>query len=772
MKAARLPKTANEPENKSDTMLIDIETQSIPVFAWTAAARSSMPRIGPATRLPLVLAGVSHDMRDTLNANVPILTFPYDRHVATHGRLCVEKHELVNLQNSRWRVIVAPSFGGRVMSIFDKANNAELLWRPPVIRNNLIGLAGAWFVGGIEFNAFRFGHQVFGQTTVKTSRVTLSGGWEGVRLEAVDELYGCSWEVTISLHEDRVAMHVRLENHSSKPQPGYWWTNIAAPMHERTRLFFEPGPILHHGIVWQGFRQATWPTIYGSDWSNWTNHSEIFSGYLHANASRYCGYCDTNRRLAVIHAVDPCACPGKKLWSVSSRYQAGVWWDNLAEQNLMQYVEIQSGRSRTQLQTDLIMSGEAVEWTESLSAACCGGEGDYGHAWSQFHRAAENTLLDNDAVVDSADNWKTVSCEVLIEPHWRLAASEAIVRNSKAVSLEDAEKVCALGWVAGEHWLDRLQSLSAQEHVSSNVKLAMAGAMMDAGQGSQAAGVLEEIRGEHSLAGAYACCLLALNAKAASRLKEALSWINLAIEKSQQTQFYLIAHDLLLGQSDLAGMDALWRKAPPLVRKCDSARVARAHLAFLQGQWSQARGLLADPLPTVGEGEFFPWLLAKEAYLAEAFSAALSSDMDTAQAIAAGASDQMRQFGIGRDEQRGNGDVLYYRWLFARLAGHHYVADSLASHVLSTHENPGSLEAAYACRMAWALGDPTAARRLDELVAWQEGENLDVWHAAAVWKACIASVQGNGVDSWADLAAHPLFGHRAKFEVAIMGQSR
>jgi hypothetical protein len=56
------------------------------------------------------------------------------------------------IENEFLRVLVLPEIGGRIHAIHDKTNGYDLIYNQPVIKPALVGLAGSWISGGIEFN--------------------------------------------------------------------------------------------------------------------------------------------------------------------------------------------------------------------------------------------------------------------------------------------------------------------------------------------------------------------------------------------------------------------------------------------------------------------------------------------------------------------------------------------------------------------------------------------------------------------------------------------
>lgn len=58
--------------------------------------------------------------------------------------------DVVVLENEYLKVNIAPSVGGKIWSVFDKANNEEMVMNPKVHQPANIGALKAWAPGGIE----------------------------------------------------------------------------------------------------------------------------------------------------------------------------------------------------------------------------------------------------------------------------------------------------------------------------------------------------------------------------------------------------------------------------------------------------------------------------------------------------------------------------------------------------------------------------------------------------------------------------------------------
>src|SRR5690349_18171265 len=62
------------------------------------------------------------------------------------------KWRVLWLENEFLRVMILPESGGRIHAIQDKTNGYDLIYNQRVIKPALVGLAGPWISGGIEFN--------------------------------------------------------------------------------------------------------------------------------------------------------------------------------------------------------------------------------------------------------------------------------------------------------------------------------------------------------------------------------------------------------------------------------------------------------------------------------------------------------------------------------------------------------------------------------------------------------------------------------------------
>ena len=61
-------------------------------------------------------------------------------------------YKAVFLENDYLKIMILPELGGRVQRAYDKTKNYDFVYYNHVIKPALVGLAGPWISGGIEFN--------------------------------------------------------------------------------------------------------------------------------------------------------------------------------------------------------------------------------------------------------------------------------------------------------------------------------------------------------------------------------------------------------------------------------------------------------------------------------------------------------------------------------------------------------------------------------------------------------------------------------------------
>src|SRR5579863_2990500 len=79
-----------------------------------------------------------------------VYPLPFTSRVATEA--VPHAWQAAHIENEFLRVMILPEIGGRIHVGLDKTNGYDFFYRQNVIKPALVGLAGPWASGGVEFN--------------------------------------------------------------------------------------------------------------------------------------------------------------------------------------------------------------------------------------------------------------------------------------------------------------------------------------------------------------------------------------------------------------------------------------------------------------------------------------------------------------------------------------------------------------------------------------------------------------------------------------------
>jgi tetratricopeptide (TPR) repeat protein len=151
------------------------------------------------------------------------------------------KWKAVWLENEFVRVMVLPEIGGRIHRIQDKTNGYDVIYHQRVIKPALVGLAGPWISGGIEFNWPQH-HRPATFLPVDFQIQEHADGSKTVWCGDHDPMARMKGMHGVCLHPGRawVELKVRAYNRTPLPQTFLWWANAATRVHEGYQSFFPP----------------------------------------------------------------------------------------------------------------------------------------------------------------------------------------------------------------------------------------------------------------------------------------------------------------------------------------------------------------------------------------------------------------------------------------------------------------------------------------------------------------------------------------------------
>jgi tetratricopeptide (TPR) repeat protein len=168
-----------------------------------------------------------------------VYPLPFIDRIATEP--VVKAWEAIHLENPFLRLMILPEIGGRIHVGLDKTNGYDFFYRQNVIKPALVGLAGPWISGGVEFNWPQH-HRPATFMPVETEIERHEDGSVTVWCSDYDPATGMKGMHGVCLHPDRaiVELKVRLYNGTESVQTFLWWANVAAKVNEDYQSFFPP----------------------------------------------------------------------------------------------------------------------------------------------------------------------------------------------------------------------------------------------------------------------------------------------------------------------------------------------------------------------------------------------------------------------------------------------------------------------------------------------------------------------------------------------------
>ncbi|RYE75700.1 MAG: DUF5107 domain-containing protein, partial [Hyphomicrobiales bacterium] len=249
----------------------------------------------------------------------------------------------------------------------DLASGRDLVFRNPVFQPANLAALNAWFSGGIEWNGLTPGHTPFTCAPVFAGvRETPEG--PVLRIYEFDRIVEATWQVDLFLPADSATLyaHGRIVNPSDEMRLAYWWTNVAAPMSEGTRVLSPADYSIEH--IWPGnhlgrcdFPLADWDKSYPDNWENATSVFFRAPGV----PRRFIASVDKGG-YGLMQTSTP-EMQGRKFFYFGSAAGGQNWMDYLARPGEGMYLEIQSGIAATQNQRFELAAGEELEWTEAYA---------------------------------------------------------------------------------------------------------------------------------------------------------------------------------------------------------------------------------------------------------------------------------------------------------------------------------------------------------------------------------------------------------------------
>lgn len=314
-----------------------LEKQSIPTY------RVGLPEKNPVFFEKRVYQGSSGKVYP-----VPFIDKVFDRPEPVDYQAAILENEFVKL-------VMLPEIGGRIFTGEDKTrDHYDFFYRQDVIKPALVGLAGPWISGGVEFNW----PQHHRPGTFMPCDLSIEEEADGARTiwmsehDPIERLKGMHG---IRLRPDSsvIELRARLYNRTPLTRTFLWWANVAAMVHDQYQSFFPPDVhyVADHAVrAMSSFPEANNP-YYGVNYQDrpgandlsWYRNIPVPTSYMICETAHdFFGGYDHKAGAGFVHVADRHIAPGKKQWTWGN-HPFGYAWDRELTDANGPYIELMAG---------------------------------------------------------------------------------------------------------------------------------------------------------------------------------------------------------------------------------------------------------------------------------------------------------------------------------------------------------------------------------------------------------------------------------------------
>jgi len=286
--------------------------------------------------------------------------------------------DAVVLKNEHIEVTLLPELGGKIHGAKDLHNDYEFIYQNIVIKPAMVGLAGPWVSGGVEFNW----PQHHRPTTFMPLEATLKENADGSKTcimgeaEPFNRMRG---QVAISVYPDSsvVEATATVYNRTDRPLPFMWWNNLAVRVDKQYKACFPPDvewgndhdrrAVISFPVM-KGVYHTARPFDYGDGTDvTWYSNVKLPTSVMVSKGQSdmdFLGGYDYGRNAGTVTVSDHHYAPGKKIWTWGDGAFGHAWCANLTD-NGDRYIELMTG-TYTDNQPDFtwIMPGECRKFTQ------------------------------------------------------------------------------------------------------------------------------------------------------------------------------------------------------------------------------------------------------------------------------------------------------------------------------------------------------------------------------------------------------------------------
>ncbi len=255
------------------------------------------------------------------------------------------------LENEYLKIMILPELGGRVQRAYDKVAGRDFIYYNRVIKPALVGLAGPWISGGIEFNW----PQHHRPSTFMPVDCTIEENEDGsvtVWCSEREQMFHQKGMAGFTLHPGCAYLEIKgvLYNPTETPQTFLWWANPAVKVNDEYQSVFPPdvNAVFDHGKRAVSTFPIATGVYYKMDYSagvDISNYKNIYvpTSYMVAKSVfDFEGGYENDTKTGMLHVADHHFSPGKKQWTWGNGDFGRAWDRNLTDED-GPYIELMAG---------------------------------------------------------------------------------------------------------------------------------------------------------------------------------------------------------------------------------------------------------------------------------------------------------------------------------------------------------------------------------------------------------------------------------------------
>ena len=279
------------------------------------------------------------------------VVYPYPVIESISNEKTDHEYEAVYLENEYLKIMILPQLGGRVQRAYDKIARRDFIYYNRVIKPALVGLAGPWISGGIEFNW----PQHHRPSTFLPADCTIEENADGsvtVWCSEREQMFHQKGMAGFTLRPGCAYLEIKgvVYNPTETPQTFLWWANPAVKVNDRYQSVFPPdvNAVFDHGKRAVSTFPIATGVYYKMDYSagvDISNYKNIFvpTSYMVAKSDfDFEGGYENDTHAGMLHVADHRFSPGKKQWTWGNGDFGRAWDRNLTDDD-GPYIELMAG---------------------------------------------------------------------------------------------------------------------------------------------------------------------------------------------------------------------------------------------------------------------------------------------------------------------------------------------------------------------------------------------------------------------------------------------